>query len=1301
MTTRFRPLGFCVGLVACLGLHFFGLAAPAAELGKAPDLDKAVWIWWSEDGLTSAGRLSYFRRKFELAAKPVEATIALTADNGYELFVNNRRIAGELGYGGDVWQSVERFRIEADLHAGANVIAVQGENLGGPGGVLAAVCVTLEDGSDVSFATDDQWLATPEAEGNWTEPDHDDSLWRPAVVLCEHGGGVWGRLSIPNHITDPAKLVVDRSVPGSAPPPAPDRFTEPDEGFRWPAGIVFVAGRAPLHSTNAQTTKWPIHGSQAFFEYDTPAPAFSGHKLYVMRPASPGAAPKLLVDAGRGLIACPSCSYDGEEILFAMAPEGEKHYKLFRIGADGTGLARLTTGPWHDYDPAELPDGRIVFASSRTGSRDEYHGNTARSLFCLSADRTEITPLTYHIVADSQPVVTADGRIAFVRHDNFMERAKVETHVHCIHPDGSAGEVIIGPDRDKISYDRPTGAEDSYRWLRNYGYACPAPLADGRVACLSHLGPVITGTESGGSANVPMPSDVALFDVAPLPDGRLLGSTIRGVLVVVDPNTGQAVKVLESETHDLHSVAYLGPTIRPSTMPTQVAAQAGRPHEKTGYLLCQSIFDTKQIDGDWERVKAVRIFSGKALCVRSAHHQYCHIGVEGVELGTVPLAPDGSFYVRVPADRALAIQAVDAEGRAVVNELSWIYVRPGERRSCTGCHNHRESTPSVEPPLAALGRPVDLLGRGSPHRFRANNAANGGVLNLQFDRFREAASINLYAPISRAKQMKTLQVQLQGSEAGRRRSAAARLAILRDSSAVPFLVDALGDEEASVRTEVALALAACGNREAVPALLDALRDATPEVAQAAHLALEHLTGHSQPFNPYRGQAPQNEEAEAWKRWIEGHDWHEIERGLSERVFSADPVESQLAIEALGHVGGDAGAGALREYLQSGRSDSLTARLAAIRALGHLRDASAVPLLARILDENVVPHPVQPRKSHEFGWAAAPDHLAGAAAEALGRIGTPEAEDRLIKAFDKLADFWYYTFRTADHTWLMGCHSSIPHWRIMEGLDAIGSEKVGHLTAKLLKSVPMDPDRGLLMENDDYESVTAGLIHRNGMTDRVVETCLATLGDSEAKPAPELTDAVTASPPAVSVGILSPESRAAHLLSVVCLGASDAPRVRAAFERYRAGPPSRKRSWTCFFLARTLGKLGDPGSVAVLRSALDDDPTEAEHGIPDPPNVFLHNAITPLYRAAAADALGRIGASEAVPSLLAAVADLDNAMDVRQAAADSLRRIAEPTSLPRLEALAEGYPEIATQFTLWEACAAARSNAAEGRQAGSR
>ena len=63
-------------------------------------------------------------------------------------------------------------------------------------------------------------------------------------------------------------------------------------------------------------------------------------------------------------------------------------------------------------------------------------------------------------------------------------------------------------------------------------------------------------------------------------------------------------------------------------------------------------------------------------------------------VGYVPVAPDGSVKVQVPADVPLAVSLVDADGRRVgARHQSWIQVRPGETRSCTGCHTGASERP--------------------------------------------------------------------------------------------------------------------------------------------------------------------------------------------------------------------------------------------------------------------------------------------------------------------------------------------------------------------------------------------------------------------------------------------------------------------------------------------------------------------------------------------------------------------------------------------------------------------------------
>jgi hypothetical protein len=58
-------------------------------------------------------------------------------------------------------------------------------------------------------------------------------------------------------------------------------------------------------------------------------------------------------------------------------------------------------------------------------------------------------------------------------------------------------------------------------------------------------------------------------------------------------------------------------------------------------------------------------------------------------LGYAPIEPDGSFKLLVPADTPLALAVIDAKGRGLQTHLNWIQVRPGERRTCDGCHSPR------------------------------------------------------------------------------------------------------------------------------------------------------------------------------------------------------------------------------------------------------------------------------------------------------------------------------------------------------------------------------------------------------------------------------------------------------------------------------------------------------------------------------------------------------------------------------------------------------------------------------------
>lgn len=58
-------------------------------------------------------------------------------------------------------------------------------------------------------------------------------------------------------------------------------------------------------------------------------------------------------------------------------------------------------------------------------------------------------------------------------------------------------------------------------------------------------------------------------------------------------------------------------------------------------------------------------------------------------VGYAAIEPDGSFKLQIPADVPVTLSVVDSKGRAFQVHSNWIQARPGERRTCDGCHGLR------------------------------------------------------------------------------------------------------------------------------------------------------------------------------------------------------------------------------------------------------------------------------------------------------------------------------------------------------------------------------------------------------------------------------------------------------------------------------------------------------------------------------------------------------------------------------------------------------------------------------------
>ncbi len=1339
-------------------------AAWAYGAGKpAPvGFDGAFWVWVPTQDTPPEGAC-YVRGSLALpdGAKVKAAEVDITADNLFVLYINGK-FAGQGDTNPDLWRKPRRLDVTGMLVPGKNILAVEAVNTApGPAGVILKLSAELADGRQITFTTNPDWLSTDKQVKDWQQPGFDDTHWWQVGVQAGYGGAPWGKFAVNLASVPVEKAGSSRKIDLTGPILKPGQKivtvakgpteAEPPADFAWPAGIVFVGddcslyredpARSPSHGSLG-VTMFTARKSRSFPEHDLPAPIKMGRKLFALIPARPGAKPRLLLDAGKGVLGSPSVSFDGKSVYVSMAPEGDAFFHIYRIPAGGGQAQRLSAGPFHDIDPVELPNGRIAFTSTRAGTFEEYHSPPSRALFSMKPDGTDIRTITTTFIFDNEPEVMADGRIIFIRSDNFFGRGKVETLLHAVFPDGTDGYTEFGLDN---------GPEYGNR-LRAYYCGSPAPMPDGRVAFISAGG--ITIGEPGSPAAQHREYRLPAGDVAAMPDGRLLCTIARTSQVqfeqggrtrtrnelnydkidVFDPRTNALVALYDSPGVPLHSPVFLGSRPRPPVLASKVEPASAGDVGATGKLFCQNVRFTRNTTAGWQHVRAIRVLGSRGLNMRSSHAYIVHAGSEVVELGTVPLAPDGSFFVEVPADMGIAFQAVDAEGRSELNEMSWIFVRPGETRSCIGCHHPRQAVPPTGSamPQAALAEPLKALGQGEAHRFRGNNAAVTGLMNVQADRFREAASLNLRGrtgdPLATGPQeAAALAETLKSGDVGMRISAAQRLGLFRDQAAAPALAAALKDRDRELRVAAALALANCGTRLSVEPLLAALADSDPLVAQSAAIALENLTGHAQvAFDAYRPPAQRTGQVQAWRAWFSGTNWDAIEQSLVARLKSGDRDAVRRAAVTLGHVGAGNARQALRAYVDAerlnnpfpewrkryrgdgARFNSLSEAnprtlQAAVRALGYLKDAESTPMLAEAIARN---------SDSEAGNL----FLAEAAAEALGRIGTPEAQDALVKSMKGLRDYFFYTGWYGDHSALYACHSSPVHYFITEALDATASTCAAEIVPNLIRSVPTDPDRMLVPYTDDCETLVGRVIRRNGAGPAVTETCLSILGDEQAKPVKEIADAIRTTY-AAWAGKPDPENRAAQILSLTCRDRAYEMRIAAALDRYRDKPipadivrafgggglpkATPVKHWVCFFLARELGNLGDPrlagpsqdppvrnATVDSLLAVLEKCPPEASSGRPpadDPAVLFLHNDLTPCYRAAAAWALGRTGDKRAAPALLKVVGDLDNAPDTRYAAAEALGQIAAPDSLAAMRRLADGYPDFATRRALLQAC----------------
>ncbi len=413
-----------------------------------------------------------------------------------------------------------------------------------------------------------------------------------------------------------------------------------------------------------------------------------------------------LVDDPEGTVRDPAVHYDGNRIVFSYRPGGTETVHLYEIRADGSGLRKLTDGPYDDFEPAWLPDGGLVFVSGRARRWVNCWLTQVAVLFRCDADGGGIRQLSANIEHDNTPWVLPDGRILYQRWE-YVDRSQVHYHhLWTMNPDGTGQMVFFGnfhPGGVFIDA-KPIPGTDRVLFINSPGHGQR-----------EHAGHVATVTPARG------PDDRAALDTLtpaahyrdpyPLDADAFLAARGRDLLLLNGQGDETAVYTLSPDSGgaELHEPRPLVPRPR-----ERVIAPRVDPSRATGTLVLADVTAGRNMDGVAPgEIRSLLVLESlpKPVNYTGGMDPLSYGGTFTLEriLGTVPVEPDGSAHFEVPANRALFFVALDASHLAVKRMQSFCSVAPGETLSCIGCHEHRAQTILPDATLAALRRPPSRL----------------------------------------------------------------------------------------------------------------------------------------------------------------------------------------------------------------------------------------------------------------------------------------------------------------------------------------------------------------------------------------------------------------------------------------------------------------------------------------------------------------------------------------------------------------------------------------------------------------
>jgi hypothetical protein len=351
-------------------------------------------------------------------------------------------------------------------------------------------------------------------------------------------------------------------------------------------------------------------------------------------------------------------------------------------------------------DPCVIAHGELVFCSPVPKAGQTWKSSKPAAIY---AQRLGGAPrrLTFGASAAVEPTVLADGRILFVSAQPLPANgAALHLALFTVNNDGTEVSGFAGQHDGAALVHRP-------RELPDGRVAFLAANSDARADALwaecvrtanpfASRGPLFSFPSSRCRSVEPGPADclLACFETR-----GLAGRSMSGSYAVYQvPHNAAALGAPRFDDPAWNDIEATCLAPRPQPLGHISAME---PAKKTGTILCLNANFTSYHpagNGPPPAATKVRVLVG---------------GCDGEcdSLGEASLCADGSFMAEVPADTPLGFEALDARGQVLRRLPPTIWARPGENRSCLGCHEPHNRSPSNVRPLAVSAPPVKLGAR--------------------------------------------------------------------------------------------------------------------------------------------------------------------------------------------------------------------------------------------------------------------------------------------------------------------------------------------------------------------------------------------------------------------------------------------------------------------------------------------------------------------------------------------------------------------------------------------------------------